>query len=102
MSSSSAISLMTSRVLVFDLLAFEGGQPGESHVQDGLSCDLGQAEARDQVVAGGLDVGRLPDGSDHLVEVVEGDLEAFQDVRPSASLSRSNSVRRRTTSAVVE
>ncbi len=64
-------------VLVLDLLAFEGGQAGQTHVEDRLGLDLGQSEAGDQVVAGGLDVGRLSDGSNHLIEVVEGDLEAF-------------------------
>ena len=73
-------------VLVLDLLALEGGQAGQAHVEDGLGLDLGQAEAGHQVVARRLDVGRLADRPDHLVEVVEGDLEAFQDVSPGAGL----------------
>ena len=36
--------------------------------------------------ARGLDVGRRADGGDDLVEVVEGDLEALEDVRPGARL----------------
>ena len=33
-----------------------------------------------------LDVGRLADGADDRVEVVEGDLEPLEDVRPVARL----------------
>ena len=73
-------------VLVLDLLALEGGQAGQAHVQDRLGLDLGQAEAGHQVGAGRVDVGRLADRLDHLVEVVERDLEAFQDVSPRPSL----------------
>ena len=73
-------------VLVLDLLALEGGQAGKAHVQDGLGLDLGQPEAGHEVVAGRLDVGRLADGLDDLVEVVERDLEAFEDVGPGAGL----------------
>ena len=42
---------------------------------------------RDEVGPGGLDVGRLADRPDHLVEVVEGDLEALEDVGPLAGLA---------------
>ena len=87
MSSSSAISWMTLEVLVFDLLALEGGQAGEAHVEDGLRLGLGQAEPGHQVGAGRLDVGRLADRLDDRVEVVEGDLEALEDVRPGAGLA---------------
>ena len=37
--------------------------------------------------AGVVDVGRLADGLDDRVEVVEGDLEPFEDVRPGARLA---------------
>ena len=43
-------------------------------------------EARHQVAAGVVDVGRLADGADDRVEVVERDLQAFEDVRPVARL----------------
>ena len=38
-------------------------------------------------VAGGVDVGRLADRLDDRVEVVEGDLEALEDVGPGARLA---------------
>ena len=38
-------------------------------------------------VAGDVDVGRLADRLDDRVEVVEGDLEALEDVRPGARLA---------------
>ena len=74
-------------VLVLDLLALEGGQAGEPHVEDRLGLELGQVEARHEVRAGELDVGRFADRLDDRVEVVEGDLEAFEDVRPGAGLA---------------
>jgi hypothetical protein len=45
-----------------------------------------------------LDVRRLADRLDDRVEVVEGDLQALEDVGPARAFSRSNSVRRRTIS----
>ena len=86
MSSSSAMSWMIGEVLVLDLLALERGQAGESHIEDGLGLELGQVEAGHQVRAGRLDVGRLADGLDDRVEVVERDLEALEDVGPVARL----------------
>ena len=74
-------------VLVLDLLALEGRQAGEPHVEDRLRLQLGQVEPRHQVRARVLDVGRLADRPDHRVEVVEGDLEALEDVRPGARLA---------------
>ena len=75
-------------VLVLDLLALEGGQAGQAHVQDRLGLELAQVEALHQVAPGGLHVGRLADRPDHLVEVVEGDLEPLQDVGPLAGLAQ--------------
>jgi hypothetical protein len=45
-----------------------------------------------------LDVGRLADGLDDRVEVVERDLEALEDVRPVARLAEVELGPRRTTS----
>ena len=58
----------------------------ELHLEDGVGLDLGEAEALHQVAAGGLDVGRLADGADDRVEVVERDLEALEDVGPVPGL----------------
>src|SRR5574338_44426 len=69
-------------VLVLDLLALEGGEPAELHLQDGVRLHLGQPEARDERLPRHLHVGRRADGGDHLVQVVEGDLEALEDVGP--------------------
>ena len=74
-------------VFVLDLLALEGGQAGEPHVEDGLRLELGQVEAGHQVVPRVVDLLRLADRLDHRVEVVEGDLEALEDVRPGARLA---------------
>ena len=74
-------------VLVLDLLALERGQAGEPHVEDRLGLELGQVEPRHEVGPGALDVGRLADRLDDRVEVVEGDLEALEDVGPGAGLA---------------
>ncbi len=75
------------QVLVLDLLALEGGQAGESHVEDGLGLELGQVEPLHEVGPGVVHLARLADRLDHRVEVVEGDLEALEDVRPGARLA---------------
>ena len=75
-------------VLVLDLLALEGGEAGQPHVEDRLGLDLGEPEAGDEVVPGGLHVGRLADRPDHLVEMVEGDLQALEDVGSLAGLAQ--------------
>ena len=74
-------------VLVLDLLALEGGQAGEPHVEDGLGLELGEVEPLHEVVARVLDLARFADRLDHRVEVVEGDLEALEDVGPGARLA---------------
>ena len=48
-------------------------------IEDRLRLQLGQVEAFIRFCVP-LDVGRLADGPDHRVEVVEGDLEALEDV----------------------
>ena len=45
------------------------------------------SKPRHEVRPGGVDVGRLADRLDHRVEVVEGDLEALEDVGPGARLA---------------
>ena len=49
--SSTSISLEDFLQLVFDLLALEGSQAGEPHVEDGLGLDLAELVLADQVVA---------------------------------------------------
>ena len=73
-------------VLVLDLLALERGQPSKLHLEDRVRLDLREREALHQVVARVLDVRRLADGADDRVEVVEGDLQSFEDVSPIARL----------------
>ena len=66
--------------LVEDLLPLEPGQALQLHVEDRLRLDLRQAEVRHQAFArlgNGL---RPADQLDDLIEVIERDLEAFEDV----------------------
>src|SRR5690606_6815291 len=72
-------------VLVLDLLALESSQASETHVQDGLGLRVGQLEARHQVLLRRVLRPGAPDGVDDLVDVVERDLQAFEDVGATAS-----------------
>ena len=74
--------------LVEDLLALEAGEALELHLQDRLRLELGEPEARDEPVARDVAVGRLADELDDLVEVVERDLQAEQDVLALARLAQ--------------
>ncbi len=56
------------------------GQPLQAHVEDRLRLQRRQAELLHQRGLGGRRVGRGADRPDHLVEVVEGDDQAFEDV----------------------
>ena len=67
-------------VLLDDLLALEGGQPSELHVEDGLGLDLGEVEPGHQGVAGRVGVLGLADDADHEVELLDGLAQAGQDV----------------------
>ena len=52
-----------------------------------LRLQLRQVEPLHQVRAGVLDLARLADRPDHRVEVVEGDLQALEDVGPGPGLA---------------
>ncbi len=67
-------------VLLHDLLALEGGQPAELHVEDGPGLDLGEVEPGHQGVAGHLGVLGLADDADHEVELLDGLAQPGQDV----------------------
>ena len=75
-------------VLVLDLLALERGEAGEPHVEDRLGLELRQVEPRSSGSSGRRSTSaRLADRLDDRVEVVEGDLEALEDVGPGAGLA---------------
>ena len=81
-------ALDDSDVLVLDLLALEGGQAAQLHLEDGVGLHLGEAEGGHEVGARVLHVRGLADGADDGVEVVERGLEALEDVGPVARLRR--------------
>ena len=74
--------------IVDDLLPFQGRQPAQLHVEDGLRLDLVDVEQLDQ--AGACDVDRLrgADQRDHLVERIERLDQAAQDVGPLVGLAQ--------------
>ncbi len=67
-------------VLVDDLLALEGGQAAQLHLEDGARLELVDAEQLDQAVTSRLDGGRAPDEGNDLVEGVERLEQATQHV----------------------
>ena len=76
----SAIWARTSVSSRLQLLDLEPGQPREPHVEDRLGLPLGQPEALLQLARSPSRCRRGPDQLDDLVDVVDGDLETFQDV----------------------
>ena len=66
--------------LVVQFLLLQAGELAQTHLDDGTGLHLGEAEALTQALDGVLGrVAALDDG-DHLVDVVTGDDESFQDV----------------------
>ena len=74
--------------LVDDLLALEGGEPPQLHVQDGLGLHLVDVEQHDQALARDLDRLRGADQRDDLVQRVERLDVAAQDVGPLLGLAQ--------------
>ena len=69
-------------VLLIDLAALQPSQAAEGQSQHRLRLALAQTELRLQLSRRHVLVGGGADRLDHLVEVVEADLEALEDVRP--------------------
>ena len=74
--------------LVENLLPLEAGEALELHVENGLRLDLREAELGHQAAARLDRVLRPADERDDGVEVVERDLEAFEDVRARLGLAQ--------------
>ncbi len=75
-------------VFILDLLALERRQTAQLHVEDRLGLQVGQLETLHQPFFGHVGIRRLADGLDHLVQVGQGDQQAFQDVRPRPGLGQ--------------
>ena len=80
--------LHAARQLVEDLLALEAGQPLQLHVEDRLRLDLRQPELQLQALARLGRTLRPANQRDDLVEVIERDLEALEDVGPRLGLAQ--------------
>ncbi len=75
-------------MLLDDLLALQGGQSAELHLQDGVRLDLVDRQELHQARARDLDGVAAPDQRDDLVDGVQGLQEAAQDVRPLLGLAQ--------------
>src|SRR6185295_5646928 len=73
--------------LVLDLLALETGEALQLQLEDLVGLDLREAPAGDEAVLGLGRRLRSADERDHLVEVVEGLHEAFENVGPRLRLA---------------
>ena len=67
-------------VLGHDFVAFQAREALQTHVEDGAGLNLAQRKSLDELPAGHLPVARAANEGNHLVEVVEGDEQTFQDV----------------------
>ena len=65
-----------------ELGPFKTGEPLQPHVQYRLCLPLGKAKARDKAFLCLLSVGTGFDNGDNLVDIVQCDHEAFQDMKP--------------------
>ncbi len=74
--------------LIDDLLALKRSEPAQLHVQDGDRLDLGQGEPLHQLPARGVRRLGVADEVDHLVEMVERDQQALEDVQALAGLAQ--------------
>ena len=74
--------------LVEDFLALQAGEPLQLHVEDGLRLHQREAEVRGQAVARLGDGLRPANQLDHLVEVIERDLQSFEEVVAGFRLSQ--------------
>ena len=73
-------------VFLFDLFAFQGRQAAQGHIQDGLGLDFAQPVFFYQASTRGIDIRRLADQSDDVVQVFEGHQQALQNMGALASL----------------
>ena len=67
-------------VFLLGLFAFQTGELGKAHVEDGLRLPLGEAEALHEAVLGLLLRARGAQKGDDLVDVIEGDEQSLEDV----------------------
>ena len=63
-----------------DLVALQAGQTVQAHVEDRLGLDVGEGETGHQTFLGFGGIGAGLDDLDDLVEILQGDLEPFEDV----------------------
>ena len=68
------------RIFLEDLLLLEAGEPLKAHVEDGLGLEGAEREGFHEAVLGLLGRIRCTDQGHHVVQVLESDLEAFQDM----------------------
>ena len=75
-------------VLVLELLALEAGQAAQAHVDDGLRLALREREGGLQPGLGLVRARAAADDPDDLVDVVDGDAQALDDVQPLLGLAQ--------------
>ncbi len=69
-----------------DFIAFQAGQTLQPHVQDRLGLHIGQFKTLDQTGFGLTGRRRFTDQGHHIIQVIQGNLEPFEDVGPGFGL----------------
>src|SRR6185295_18584962 len=72
-------------VFFLNLLLFQRRKTAKLHVEDGLRLGLRQVVGAHELSAGIIGVFTLADDLDHLVQIGDGDQEAFKNVGAAAS-----------------
>ena len=85
-------------VLLFQLIAFETGQRPQTHVDDRSGLHFRQLEPVYQCDLGFVRALRTADDMDHLVDMIDGYQQTFQNVGPFFGLRQVVTLRRTTTS----
>ena len=67
-------------VLKLDLLPFKSRQAAKLHIEDGLGLDFGELESLYESLPGRIGVGGAADRIDDLVQILQSDAQAFQDM----------------------
>ncbi|GAA4953418.1 hypothetical protein GCM10023238_19800 [Streptomyces heliomycini] len=75
-------------VLLDDLLALQGGQAAQLHLEDGVGLDVVDLQEVHQAPARDLHGVTAPDQRDDLVDGIQGLQQAAQDVRPLLGLAQ--------------
>ena len=74
--------------LFLDFTTFQGSQASQAHIQNGFALFFREVELALQVDQGILRCLGLANGTDHSIQVIEGNFQALQDMLAGLSFSK--------------